>query len=60
MKLGRQLKPVMVIIEGGDQIDREHWYSRIRSFLSHQPCNTNLTGAGEKVMFAIYPDANND
>lgn len=60
MNFGRQLQPVMVTIEGGEQVDREYWLGRLRAYLEHQPCVTNVVGVGEKSMFAIHPDANND
>lgn len=57
---GRQLKPVLVSITGGEAVDRHYWQSRIASFLSHQPCVTRGYGTPTHEFIAINPDANND
>lgn len=59
---GRQLQPVRVTIESGEEIDRQYWAARIRSILDNQcSCCTNQIATTRAVeAFTIYPDANND
>lgn len=58
---GRQLKPVVVNITGGDSEDRDYWTDKICRYLYNQPCLIDpikLTGTARA--FRINPDANND
>lgn len=57
---GRQLKPVLVAITGGEAEDRRYWQSRIAAFLSHQPCVTIGSGTPTHEFIRINPDVNND
>lgn len=57
---GRQLKPVHVIITGGDPEDHAHWANKIVGYLNNQPCVTHRGTDGTKELIRIHPDANND
>lgn len=57
---GRQLKPVIVTLSGGDEVDRLYWKRRLRGWLEHQPCVTDGFTSFDTDGFRIYPDANND
>jgi hypothetical protein len=57
---GRQLKPVQVLIRGGDREDRLYWRTKIKGYLEHQPCVTVNDHDDRTEILNIHPDANND